>query len=492
MNSPHTLIVDFGAAQLNDADTEAHFAFVGTTGSGKTVLMRLLQQTVLYLVGSNVQMRALVYDAKHDAMPMLSSYVDRDRLFTMDPFDARGVAWDIAADVTEPRIALELTYTLIPEQSESQPYFNNAGRHLTYAVILSFMLRGLDWTLGDVLRALGSAKLCRRVLYQHEYTARVIEKYFGDKRLLNDIFSTIATRMLLYEPIAGCWEAAAERVALTRWIDDEYVLILGNSEITRTAIDNINRCLFKFAANLLLAKREGAVDRTWFFVDEVSEAGKLTSLKSLLKKGRSKGGRVALAFQSVSGLRDPNVYGQFETDDLLGQIGNRYFGRIECPETAEYASRIIGEHEREQISHSATYSANGGSSTFNTSQVVNRAVLPSEFMSLGPCDMRHGLSGMFTTRSTRPFWDTILPNDLFGGLIPPADDVPNFVPRDPMNQLILPWTVAQSELFAPRITQSTRPQRFIQQELAAESPEIETTQLDVGALPSDIEHELDF
>ena len=454
----HPEFVNFGGVELPESDTQAHFQFVGTTGSGKTLLMRLLRQSTLCHVGVGLGYRAIVYDAKQDAMPLLSAFVDRERLFTMNPFDARCVAWDIAADVTEPRVAMEMAFTLVPEASESQPYFANASRHLTYGVMLSFMLRGLDWTLADVLRALSSPDRCRRVLEQHASTVGIVEHYFQDKRLLNDIFSTIATKMLLYEPIAGCWAAAEVRISLRTWSREEMVLILGNSEISRFAIDNINRCMFKRASDLILSKPEGTTERSWFDIDEVSEAGRLP-ITSLLKKGRSKGGRVAIAYQSTSGLRDPKLFGQHQTDDILGQIGNRFFGRIECPETAEYAARVIGDAEILQSSKSETSSQQGRSTTKNTAPVVRRAVLPSEFMSIPPCDTSNGLTGLFTTRSGNPAWDWIPPEELFDMLIPPAADVPDFVSRDPTFQLVDPWTPDEEREFAPRLQSKNRQQK---------------------------------
>lgn len=399
-------------------------------------------------------------------------YCDPSRLYTLNPFDDRGVAWDIAADVTEPRVALEMAFTLIPEASESQPYFANASRHLTYGVMLSFMLRKLDWTLADVLRAPSSAKRCRRVLEQHPSTAGIVEHYFRDERLLNDIFSTIATKMLLYEPIAGCWDAANERISLQTWSTEEMILILGNTEISRFAIDNINRCMFKRASDLILSKPEGTTERSWFLIDEVSEAGRLP-ISSLLKKGRSKGGRVAIAFQSISGLRDPKLFGQHQTDDILGQIGNRFVGRIECPETAEYAARVIGEVEVFQVSTSDTRSSQGSSRTTNKSPVVRRALLPSELMSIPPCDASHGLTGLFTTRSSHPAWDHNPPNDLFGMLIPPSSDVPDFVPRNSNLQLVSRWTADEERLFAPRLTRRNRPENSDDLEInpSEQSPE---------------------
>ena len=464
MTTPNPDFNNFGGLLIPEQDSQAHFAFTGTTGSGKTLLMRLLQQSTLCHVGMGVGYRAIVYDAKQDAMPLLSAYCDRSRLFTLNPFDDRGVAWDIAADVTEPRVALEMAFTLIPEASESQPYFANASRHLTYGVMLSFMRRGPDWTLADVLRALSSAKRCRKVLEQHPHTTGIVEHYFSDERLLNDIFSTIATKMLLYESIAGCWDAANERISLKTWSTEEMILILGNTEISRFAIDNINRCIFKRASDLILSKSEGTAERSWFYIDEVSEAGRLP-ISSLLKKGRSKGGRVAIAYQSISGLRDPKLFGQHQTDDILGQIGNRYFGRIECPETAEYAARVIGDQEIRQVSTSQTHSRQGSSTTNNATPVVRRAVLPSEFMSIAPCDTTNGLTGLFTTRSSLPAWDIIPPEELFGMLIPPASDVEDFVLRDPNFQLVNPWSPAEENLFAGSIEQSKYQQKSADQNI---------------------------
>ena len=81
---------------------------------------------------------------------------------------------------------------------------------------------------------------------------------------------------------------------------------------------------------------ESTTRRSWFIVDELADAGKLQGIISLAKKGRSKGACVVLAFQSVSGLRDPQLYGQHGADELLGQIGTRFIGRLECPSITRF------------------------------------------------------------------------------------------------------------------------------------------------------------
>lgn len=113
-----------GALEMLGEDISTHTIFLGTTGSGKTLAMRLLQQCAIPLVGTGLGYRALVYDSKQDAMPILSAIIpDRSRLKLMNPFDARGVAWDISKDVTRPTEAMEIAHTLMPDVADNNPFF---------------------------------------------------------------------------------------------------------------------------------------------------------------------------------------------------------------------------------------------------------------------------------------------------------------------------------------------------------------------------------
>ena len=76
------------------------------TGSGKTVLQRLLMQSTLPRIREGSNHRALIYDAKQDILPILGGMDLRCPVRTFNPFDARGVAWDLAADITSPASAL--------------------------------------------------------------------------------------------------------------------------------------------------------------------------------------------------------------------------------------------------------------------------------------------------------------------------------------------------------------------------------------------------
>src|SRR5882724_8332844 len=75
-----------------------HLAIVGVTGSGKTMLQRLLMQSVLPAIKDGRGQRALIYDAKQDMLSLLAGMSLNAPVHLLNPLDARSVAWDIAAD----------------------------------------------------------------------------------------------------------------------------------------------------------------------------------------------------------------------------------------------------------------------------------------------------------------------------------------------------------------------------------------------------------
>lgn len=431
----------FGDENLDQREATGGFLLVGAPGSGKSTLLLLLLRSVLHWIGVRRNVRALIYDAKQNILPLLHRIAPHARTVTMNPWDARGAAWHISRDVREPRIAVEIAFTLIPSTHESQPFFADAARHLLYGVMLSFMLSGVDWTLADVLRTLSSPRLLRRVLRRHPETKTILLRYFYDRRLVANIMSTIATKLLPLEPVAAAWEAASERISIEEWAESDMILVLGNSDSSRTAIDAINRCISKRACDITLNQSDSFERQSWFIWDELAEAGKQDGLISLGKKGRSKGACIGIAFQSVAGLRDPKLYGTHQTDELLGLFANRFIGRLECPVTAEWASSLFGDQEVEQSSTSVSKSPQGRSRTESLQKAIRKAVLPSEFMSTPTCTAEDGLSGYYIVRSKGCFSATIPGDRLFGEeLVRPDPSVPEFAPRDWRCQLLRPWT----------------------------------------------------
>ncbi len=233
---------------LDDTDASAHFMAVGTTGSGKSVVMRLLMQSILPTIGLGHGVRAIVYDAKCDVMSTLATFCDPELICNFNPFDERGVAWDLCRDITEPRMATQMARILVPEVQESQPYFSSACRDILDGIMVSFMLSGTDWTLADVLRAASSKSLALRVIKKFPESEMMLANYFQARQgSTSDVFSTITSRLMPFRSVAACWEAAKYRRSLTEFFKGEGVVVLGNSEESRVPINAVNRMLFKRA-----------------------------------------------------------------------------------------------------------------------------------------------------------------------------------------------------------------------------------------------------
>jgi len=459
----------WGGVRLPSRAATSHFMVVGTTGSGKTITLRLLMQRVLRTIGSAENHRALIYDAKQDLASVLGGMgLPRTcPIYTLNPFDTRCVCWDMAKDVRDLATAFQTATLLAPsDKNASQPFFTDSTQLLLYGVLVAFLTRGDKWTFSDVVRTMQSADVIRAVLESTPETKPIADRFFGNPETLQNIMATVATKMVIYEPIAAMWEKAykaGNRVSLSDWIlnkgdtdargkpvtRDNYILLLGNSETARKALDAINRVLFQRITELLLNQSENRDDtrRTWIFLDEVAEAGELAGLMSLLAKGRSKGVCVVLGFQDIEALRE--VYGEKIAHALTGQCNNKAILRLESPATAEWASKLFGAYEavEERYSHGE---GGGGSNWSYAQEYVNRqSVLESQFYLLPVINQKNGLSGYYIVQEVGAYHHTYAGHKLFGTsaqdpnklLMPPVEDVKDIEARGGSEQRLPRWGV---------------------------------------------------
>jgi hypothetical protein len=169
----------WGFVQLPRASSTQHFAAIGSTGSGKTMLLRLLMQSVIPHIKEGSDSRALIYDAKADILPILDGMGVNAPVWILNPFDERSAAWEIGVDVTAPATAQQIATILIaPGKNESQPFFTDAARALLTGVMISFIKRSPGkWLLSDVIHATRTTQSLREVLSATEETKYLIDQY---------------------------------------------------------------------------------------------------------------------------------------------------------------------------------------------------------------------------------------------------------------------------------------------------------------------------
>ena len=433
---PNDAGIFFGGEFL--PESAGHILLCGTTGAGKTICLNLLMRSVLPRIRDGADARALVYDAKQDVLSYLHALGLDCPIKTLSPFDRRSLRWDVAADCTTPATAQQIATTLIEEETGANRFFSDAARHILRGVILSFVRHSpRNWTFTDLVYAAKSKDRLREVLERDEEGRELIASYFEEERTWQNIFSTLQTRLSRYEPIAGAWARADKALSLREWIESESsVLVLGNDESIRGALDAINRVIFKRLQELLLAQSESSTRRTWIFLDEVREMGRVDGLSSLLLKGRSKGVCVSIGFQAIEGLRD--VYGEHIASEIIGQCSNKALLRMESDKTAEWASKLVGQYET--IEKFASESIRHKS--MSEQRVKADVVMPSEFFTIPPTTRANGLTGYFLTPHIGVFKRTI-PSSFISEWQVDEDlrTEKDFDPRPDSHQYVPRWSV---------------------------------------------------
>lgn len=406
--------VTWGGVRLAEGAETGHFLVAGTTGSGKTLILSRLIREALSVSEAGSDTRALVYDAKSDVLAELRRLELRLPVVSLNPFDACGAQWNMAADVTSPASALQVAAILIPEEvASSNRYFSDAARDLLTGAMLSFVAQGAQWTLRDLLLVMRSKDRLGELLWQRTEGRELWDMYSGEARAFQNVLATARSRLAPLEPVAACWSHARSKVSLREWVKGEMVLVLGNDDAARAAVDALNRVLFQRATELALAETNSTTRRTWFFLDELREAGRLDGLSRLLNKGRSRGCCVALGFQDIHGLQA--VYGPEVASEIVGQCAQKAFLRLESGETARWAAQQVGQYEEVELMQSESrrgiLSREAGRSVSEQRRTAD-AVMPSEFLCLSATSVRNGLSGYYLSPHVGA-WKRTLPLEHF-------------------------------------------------------------------------------
>lgn len=433
-----------------------HFCVVGESGSGKTKTIHLLLKSVLPTIEPGSNCRAVLFDAKGDLFSVLSALKLKCPVMTLHPFDRRGVAWDIAADVKDPMVAIEVATILIPEKSDDrEPYFPNAARALLSGVMESFLRTAPGkWTLRDVVLALRYPERTRALLRTCKEARYLVSKYANETRTASDIASTVENSMRRLSFVAAAWEHATERISLEDWVaNQESVLLLGRSPQMESTLAELNRAMLFRLAQLIRSQSEAVRDpsgkpprQTWIVVDELRDAGRLDGFNSLLVEGRSKGACVVLGFQDIPGLH--TVYGANLANELVGLCANKAFLRTGDSTTQSFASDCFGHQDIELPRFSVTEgvqqtsSAQGRSSTVSSStqysqQRLSRPlILASQFRDDLPRPSREtGVSGYYLTATVHHPYFANLSGDFIEQALPAinyvalAEEQRDFLPR---------------------------------------------------------------
>jgi len=278
----------WGGKLIPYSEAVKHFFVLGTVGSGKTAVLRLLMQSIMPRIGTREHKRALIFDPTGGMLSLLAGMDLNAEVITLDPLDARGAAWDIAKDTSDYINAQKIATILCPSPKDGKDFFERSARYILSLVILGMHQVSRDnWSFTELMRVTQDQEAIKRLLGETEEGRQRGTWLFGagsQKERTDDILHTLHTELSDYWQIAMLWDQATRKVSIHDWLENDYILVLPHKEgYFSMPVDNIYKAFIQFTMDEILSQKGSASDwHNWFFLDDcyLLDSGDLTSIIS--------------------------------------------------------------------------------------------------------------------------------------------------------------------------------------------------------------------
>lgn len=368
-----------------------HILIIASPGSGKTqVLFPMIQ--AIKKRGDGL----FLYDFKGD---YTSAFGEDDGTIILSPFDKRGFAWDIAADIDNDVKAFEFASTLITSAKNSDDYFIKAAQDLLTGILIKLQAdKQKSWNFKDLVSILSDKKMV--IESCNHYRPAAIQNIGAiDGKQADGVFGMLRTSTIHLEYLARAWNNESnkstplKKFSINRWIEDDafrsskpLVILKGSHEYRE-----ISRFMTVELFTALIKKVENLPDsyerRLWLCLDEFGNVPKIQYFDEMLTTVRSKGLRIVIAVQDIAQIE--KNYGKSFTQTFFNCFGTLLAG-LTFGETASYLAKIFGQNQLERTTIGESLSSDPKSmdtkKTDSTSQqiITESALLDSDFSNLLP------------------------------------------------------------------------------------------------------------
>jgi type IV secretory pathway TraG/TraD family ATPase VirD4 len=326
-------------------DEVNHFKFMGTTGTGKSTVMRELLHAALWRGD-----RAVIADP--DGGYLSRFYDPRRGDVILNPFDARSAKWDVFAELRNPYDVDELAQAFIPDRG-SDPTWTGFARTLFSAVTRQAQTAGIR-DVGELYRLLVIApKEELQLLVAGTPAAPFLTE--GSDKLFQGARSTVTAAVKSLDFVRVQQSAP---FSVREWVKTgKGVLFLPYQADQISALKAIISIWMRLAIFQTMSLGE-ADHRLWFAVDELAALGPIDGLPDALTRLRKFGGRCAIGLQSIA--QASTTYGMGIAQAVIENCGTTLILRCSASEgggTARYASRLIGERDVTRLARSSSRSS---------------------------------------------------------------------------------------------------------------------------------------
>jgi hypothetical protein len=356
-----------------------HFLVTGKTGSGKSNFIRQTLRQVEARGGTGV---VLDPDAEY-----VSEFYHPERGdVILNPLDERCPAWSPWAELRAGSFRMDaeaLAQSLIPDapnsfaQSGADRFFRRSGR----TTLVSIFETAKPQTAETITQLLTLSRDRLKQALKGTAAEPLIDPGAHDQGAGIVAMVTNATNPFRFLPPE---DAGRPTWSAVEWAKQRrgWVFLTSTEDSRAAALPLQNVWLDCLVRQLLTAEIDGGREQVWIVIDELGALDYQGQLENLVVRGRKRGLCVVLGFQAVSQLH--SIYGRDRTVTLLSAPATKLILRSDEAETAEWASRTLGQREVVRLQMTTLTGPSLYRDGFNLQphQTLERVVLPSEIQKL--------------------------------------------------------------------------------------------------------------
>lgn len=363
----HEVPIVFGGVALPASAEPYHLLLAGSTGSGKSVAIKGLLDT-LRKRGDT----AIIVDSGGEFAARY--FAETDHL--INPYDARCAAWNPMSELRGEWDCDSLARSIVPDGEGDSKEWNGYAQTFISSVMRALLKRN-DLTLSALLIATQIEPLTglKALLVGTPAYA-----FLGSEQMFKSIRAIAARYLSVYNQLAD----ETSTFSITDFIQKQTggFLYLTYREDQLDSLKNLIAFALDVASRTILSLKPDSRRRIWLIIDEFASVGKVQSIEAVATKARKAGGCLLIGLQSVSQLQA--TYGEKPAQTILSCLSSWLVLRCADGETAEYISQYLGEEDVRQTFQNSSRNS-GGSGTgisSNTSVVTRRIVMASQVQEL--------------------------------------------------------------------------------------------------------------
>ena len=350
-----------------------HMLILGTAGSGKGVLLNQFMKQIK----SRKEKKCVYYDVKGEFIE--KQYNPKNDLI-FSPFDARSLHWNLFNELKIRPDFDVISRSLFANNDEKNAYWYNCAADVFRTGLIYLKLRGrtsnrdlwdfFSQTSTEIVDAFMALPLEEQGAIKH------IDK--SDSPASASIISILQERIQFFRYLVDIDGDFSFRDFIRENQFNNRSLFILNIEQYNIIFKPLMTLTIEMMCREALSLPDDPYRRIFFFLDELGTLGKMDSVLQLLTVGRSKGACLFCANQDLGRIEEQ--YGKSNLKTFFNNFNTKVTLRILEPETSEFLSKAIGEHQVLKTSENLNMSAD--KKTLSEHEQNERLILPTEFQDL--------------------------------------------------------------------------------------------------------------